>query len=440
MKRSYVMVLVLLSFMVVGYATISTTFEMLGQANLAYNEDDFRVEITNLKINDVDSLIQISEDKKSFTFSGTGNEKIEYTVTNFSYQYDTNISLTCIPDDNILVNQIGNLEAQNKETRELTNTSLNEVTCTINIEKISRTEYANEMCKIAQGYEWTFDYTGDEQEFTIPCSGEYKIELWGASGGYYQHGPYKSGSLGGYVAGNINLSKNKNLYVYVGQHNIVDKTFNGSNNLYVPSGGGATDIRLENGNWDNFNSLKSRIIVASGAGASGWNALGGQAGGLNGYTSTGYNVSTGSNYMGKGALQNFGGLGGENNAESNGKFGISGTTSGGVSGGGGYYGGGGGYGVVNIDHGAGGGGSSFISGHNGCDAISESSTETNIIHTGESFHYSGLKFKNTVMIDGAGYSWTNVKGAYTGMPSHDGKSTMTGNSGHGYAKITYLGK
>lgn len=139
MKRSYVMVLVLLSFMVVGYATISTAIEMTGKANLAYNEDDFRVEITNLKINDVDSLIQISEDKKSFTFSGTGNEIIEYTVTNFSYQYDTNISLTCIPDDNILVNQIGNLEAQNKETRELTNTSLNEVTCMINIEKISRT-------------------------------------------------------------------------------------------------------------------------------------------------------------------------------------------------------------------------------------------------------------------------------------------------------------
>ncbi len=440
MKRSYVMVLVLLSFMVVGYATISTAIEMTGKANLAYNEDDFRVEITNLKINDVDSLIQISEDKKSFTFSGTGNEIIEYTVTNFSYQYDTNISLTCIPDDNILVKQIGNLEAQNKETREVTNTSLNEVTCMINIEKISRTEYADEMCQIAKGYEWTFNYTGSEQEFTIPCSGEYKIELWGASGGYYPQSLYKRSSLGGYVAGEINLNKRKNLYIYVGQQSTVDKTFNCSNNDYSPAGGGATDIRLENGNWDNFNSLKSRIIVASGAGASGWNALGGQAGGLNGYTSTGYNVSTGSNYMGKGALQNSGGLGGENNTGSNGKFGISGITNGGVSGGGGYYGGGGGYGVVNIDHGAGGGGSSFISGHNGCDAISESSTEENIIHTGESFHYSGLKFKNTVMIDGAGYSWTNVKGAYTGMPSHDGKSTMTGNSGHGYAKITYLGK
>lgn len=44
------------------------------------------------------------------------------------------------------------------------------------------------------------------------------------------------------------------------------------------------------------------------------------------------------------------------------------------------------------------------------------------------------------MIDGAGYNWTTEKGEYTGMPSHDGTTTMTGNAGNGYAKITYLGK
>jgi hypothetical protein len=32
------------------------------------------------------------------------------------------------------------------------------------------------------------------------------------------------------------------------------------------TGGGATDIRLVNGNWDSFNSLKTRIIVAAGGG------------------------------------------------------------------------------------------------------------------------------------------------------------------------------
>ncbi len=53
--------------------------------------------------------------------------------------------------------------------------------------------------------------------------------------------------------------------------------------------------------------------------------------------------------------------------------------------------------------GAQGGGSSFISGHEGCDAIKEESTENNIIHTGQSIHYSGLYFTNTLMIDDEGY-------------------------------------
>ena len=44
-------------------------------------------------------------------------------------------------------------------------------------------------------------------------------------------------------------------------------------------------------------------------------------------------------------------------------------------------------------------GSSFISGHNGCDAIKEESTENNIIHTGQSVHYSELYFTNVLWPD-----------------------------------------
>ena len=84
-------------------------------------------------------------------------------------------------------------------------------------------------------------------------------------------------------------------------------------------------------------------------------------------------------------------------------------------------------------------GSSFISGHNGCDAIKEESTENNIIHTGQSVHYSGMYFTDTVMIDGEGYKWITEKGSYTGMPTHEGTETMKGNIGNGYAKITYIG-
>ncbi len=137
--------------------------------------------------------------------------------------------------------------------------------------------------------------------------------------------------------------------------------------------------------------------------------------------------------MGKGATQTSGGQGGNADTTLNGLFGIGGVINLGSYGGGGY-------GIVNIDHGSGGGGSSFISGHNGCDAIKEESTSDNIVHTGQNVHYSGYKFTDTVMIDGKGYNWTNIKGNYIGMPSHDGKNTISGNSGNGYAKITLVKK
>ena len=44
------------------------------------------------------------------------------------------------------------------------------------------------------------------------------------------------------------------------------------------------------------------------------------------------------------------------------------------------------------------------------------------------------------MIDGTGYPWTTVKSSSSsGMPSPTSASLITGNTGDGYAKITYLG-
>ncbi len=94
--------------------------------------------------------------------------------------------------------------------------------------------------------------------------------------------------------------------------------------------------------------------------------------------------------------------------------------------GGGYFGGaGGGYSGGTVNSGA--GGSSFISGYDGCNAIAENSTESNIIHTGQSVHYSGMKFESPEM-----------KAGNEVMPTHDGTLTMTGNDGNGYAKITLI--
>jgi hypothetical protein len=82
------------------------------------------------------------------------------------------------------------------------------------------------------------------------------------------------------------------------------------------------------------------------------------------------------------------------------------------------------------------GGSSFISGHDGCDAITEDGKAT-----GQSIHFSGKYFTNTLMIDGAGYQWTSSRQSLYNMPSKvDGEvySSGYGNSGDGYARITLL--
>ncbi len=272
---------------------------------------------------------------------------------------------------------------------------------------------------------FNFDYTGGEQTFIAPVSGTYKAELWGASGGGYGD---SEGGIGGYVLGKIKIIKNTALFIYVGQNSNFtngmclpenqNNTFNGNKLGSCAVGGGATDIRLVSGqNWYDFNSLKSRIIVAAGGGGALYNGNGGSGGGLMGYNGIGYNND----------LQYIIGLGGTQKAN---KFGQAERST--TTGGGGYYGGYGGYGANA------GGGSSFISGHEGCDAIKEESTEDNIIHTGQSIHYSGLYFTNTLMIDGEGYRWTTKKEEQIGMPSHSDNSIIMGNSGNGYARITLV--
>ena len=284
------------------------------------------------------------------------------------------------------------------------------------------------------------------QTFTAPLNTNYKIECWGASGGNsYGHLSYSNtvyGGKGGYCSGVIVLSYNNKFYVYVGQsgEETIERTFNGggaaANEGGPLSGGGATDIRLvdENGAWNNFNSLKSRIMVAAGGGGgshyyTGCN--GGYAGGLSGQNGF-YSVSpfyTGATYsVATGATQISGGKGGKGVEEVSGFDGTFGSGGDffkfGSGGGGGYYGGGGADRNQDII-GSGAGGSSFISGYPGCNAIAESSTEDNIIHTGKQNHYSGKVFTNSVMIDGGSV-----------MPKPRG-GTETGHEGNGYCIITW---
>nr|MCR4580971.1 hypothetical protein [Bacilli bacterium] len=307
---------------------------------------------------------------------------------------------------------------------------------------------------------YDFDYTGSYQEFTAPYTGRYTVEAWGASGG--DGDSTYVGGKGGYTSGTIDLTKGTKLYIYVGGAGTTNGSSgaavgsnwtstrylpaaggyngggtSGNQGIYNGSGGGATDVRLVSGNYNDFDSLKSRIMVAAGGGGgahydSSTNAgNGGSAGGLNGYDGEGPVVS-GWSRIGGGAAQNTTGY---DKGEVLAGFGQGGSTNEAFrvtgGGGGGYYGG-----SAGGDYGAGGGGgSSFISGKEGCNAISNQSTDSSIVHTGQPNHYSGKVFTDTQMIDGMGYVWTSSKGEYVGQIQPDGSSS-NGHSGNGHARIT----
>ena len=287
----------------------------------------------------------------------------------------------------------------------------------------------------------TFNYTGFAQSYIVPVTGIYKVECWGAGASGLDNLYYNSGR-GAYTMGYITLTKGMKLYVYVGQEG---GAFNGGGTGET-SGGGATDIRLIANEWNDFNSLKSRIMVAGGGGGGYYSSttkdgICPDAGGLQGTDAyCVYTPDGGTNYSGHGGTQISGGKCGSTSSiydsytpNADGHFGYGGIGNsysngfGNMSsgGGGGYYGGGHGIHPGNGWTG-GGGGSSFISGYPGCNAISESSTSTNIIHTGSPNHYSGYVFTNMQIIAGD-----------SPMPSPAG-GTETGHTGNGYARITFI--
>jgi hypothetical protein len=97
-------------------------------------------------------------------------------------------------------------------------------------------------------------------------SGRYDLEVWGAQGGNDTSYPDTIfGGRGGYSKGTVQLRSKTTLYVYVGGSGT--GSLSGSR-FGSTGGGGGTDIRLQNGLWNDTNGLRSRIIVAGGGGGS----------------------------------------------------------------------------------------------------------------------------------------------------------------------------
>ena len=101
-KKSMLIIAILL--MSIGFAAISTTLIINGNAKVSENNEDFSVIFTaaSLDGNDVYSTA-VDETKKTITFT-TGELKtlnqtsiLTYEVTNNSSNYDANVTVTCVP-------------------------------------------------------------------------------------------------------------------------------------------------------------------------------------------------------------------------------------------------------------------------------------------------------------------------------------------------------
>lgn len=266
-------------------------------------------------------------------------------------------------------------------------------------------------------YNKEYGYTGNYQTFITPTSGYYHFGAWGAAGGSSQTSTY---GKGGYSEGTIYLEAGEKLYFYIGKQyawgdTTTEKVFNGGGWSYRDPnagnnkgsyGGGATDIRLISGEWDNAQSLASRILVAGGGGASEWDSTYGGNGGLLGTKGYGYSQGTaiGGSQVSGGSVANV-------TDGISGSFGKAGFYNGnrdlGGGGGGGYYGGG-----TPMLAGGGGGGSSFISGYAGVNAIQSVSS---ITPSNQTIHYSQKYFLDGHMYTGISDGSGKIKVSYVGL-------------------------
>ena len=263
--------------------------------------------------------------------------------------------------------------------------------------------------KIQTGDILNCPYSGSAKSITLP-KGQYKLECWGAQGGYRSSSSY--GGHGGYSVGILNLAQKTTVYLYTGGAGNTGKTAGGFNGggrrSSYNGGGGGTDIRIGS------NSLYARVIVAGGGGSDGAsNRNGMYGGGTSGGTAT---QSFGSG--GGGGTQTAGGAGGSNNAGTFGQGGQGLSDSGGYggAGGGGWYGGGGSYPDYSGDDDRGGGGGSGY--------VYTSSTASN--------YPSGCLLNSSYYLTNAQTITGN-----TAFTSPTG-TNETGHTGNGYIRITVI--
>ena len=133
MKNKKGLIFILIILMSVGFAAVTTTLIINGTTIVAENEDDYQIYFSGAEVDKEDYTNEIiSKDKKTITFETKNlmkendTSELKYEVTNGSTQYDANVKINVIVEENDLIevtntyNDTKNLSARETRTGALT--------------------------------------------------------------------------------------------------------------------------------------------------------------------------------------------------------------------------------------------------------------------------------------------------------------------------------
>lgn len=161
MKNGKTIVLILVFFLSVGFATVSTTLDIIGNVSLS-EIDDFNIMFTDLSIDGEKRIGNIASTRKYIVFttrhfdSIEERAKLDYKIVNTSKNYDAKVKVVCTSDTNEFIDVQydpqemiikGGNSAQGSSVvklSEFTTPPSAVVTCTIVAEPIGRTTLGDE--------------------------------------------------------------------------------------------------------------------------------------------------------------------------------------------------------------------------------------------------------------------------------------------------------
>ena len=178
-KRSMLIVAIIL--MSIGFAAISTTLVINGNAKVSENQDDFSVIFTAATLDGKDVYSTVVDDTKKIITFETSELKtlnqtsvLNYEVTNNSSNYDAEVNVTCVPKTGTQAKHTSiKNKLDNDATKVLAKSSVNG-TLTITLDKTS-TE------SVTEEYTCKLEFTATERDelgSNVPEAVSFEADSW----------------------------------------------------------------------------------------------------------------------------------------------------------------------------------------------------------------------------------------------------------------------